>query len=146
MKFYLSLKSQIILAMLSVSLSSVLVVGAIAFVQGRDAIQARTYEQLVSLRNAKADRVESYFSSLTRQAIAMSETAQIVEALKAFNKAFLELKALNYSTAELEDLCESHGLSLSDTFRIIRNWLIPLLSLSILVSKLWSSFFFLKNY
>jgi methyl-accepting chemotaxis protein len=102
MKFYLSLKSQIILAMLSVSLSSVLVVGAIAFAQGRDAIQTRTYEQLVSLRNAKADRVESYFSSLTKQAIAMSETAQIVEALKAFNKAFLELKALNYSTAVSE--------------------------------------------
>ncbi|KAB8316317.1 hypothetical protein SD81_024210 [Tolypothrix campylonemoides VB511288] len=102
MKFYLSLRSQIILVMLSVSLSSVLVVGAIAFAQGRDAIQARTYEQLVSIRNAKADRVESYFSSLTKQAIAMSETSQIVEALKAFNKAFLELKALNYSTAVSE--------------------------------------------
>lgn len=48
-------------------------------------------------------------------------------------------------SAELEDLCESHGLSLSDTFRIIRNWLIPLLSLSILVSKVWHSFFLLSK-
>ncbi len=104
MRVFLSLKSQIILAMLSVSLSSILVVGAIAFVQGRDAITQRTYEQLVSLRNAKADRVESYFSSLTRQAIAMSETAQIVGTLKAFNKAFLELKTLNVSPAVSEKI------------------------------------------
>lgn len=48
-------------------------------------------------------------------------------------------------SAELEDWCEYRGLSLSDTFRILRNWLIPLLSLSILVSKLWSSFFLLSK-
>ena len=48
-------------------------------------------------------------------------------------------------SAELEDLCEARGLSLSDTFRILRNWLIPLLSLSILVSKVWSSFFFYQK-
>ncbi|MEI2577859.1 hypothetical protein [Scytonema sp. PRP1] len=44
-------------------------------------------------------------------------------------------------SAELEDLCEARGLSLSDTFRILCNWLIPLLSVSILVSKVWSLYF-----
>lgn len=91
-------KSQIILVILAMMLSSALLIGGIAFIQGRNAIQERVYSQLVSLRNAKADRIESYFSTLLRQAVSMSESAQMKNALIDFEKAFSELQYINVST------------------------------------------------
>ena len=60
----LSIKSQILILLLLVSLGGILMVTLVAYQSGRQQMEQAVYNQLISIRAAKADRIQSYFRSI----------------------------------------------------------------------------------
>jgi hypothetical protein len=57
-----SIQSKLLLILLLTSIASILITGYIGYSSGKTALTNTIFNQLVSLRTAKAEEVQSYFS------------------------------------------------------------------------------------
>lgn len=79
--------------LLTVSVISVLIAGAIGYVSGTNSLRTAEFQRLTQLRESRAREITAYFQSITNGASIVTHGATAVGASRDFNAAFAELQA-----------------------------------------------------
>ncbi|HEX6385994.1 MAG TPA: adenylate/guanylate cyclase domain-containing protein [Anaerolineae bacterium] len=87
----LSIKSRLILMLLTVSLISILVIGYLGWSNGRRALHHTIFRQLTSVRASKAYQIETYFERIFNQTATLAEDQMVVDAMKQFRDAYRDV-------------------------------------------------------
>lgn len=87
----LSIKSKLTIAILAISLTSILTVGYLALSQSRTMLKQASFEQLEGIRSSRAGQIETYFTTMRSQVKTLTENDMIVGAMVRFNHAFNKL-------------------------------------------------------
>ena len=96
----LSIKSRLLLILLLVSISSVVGIGVLSYRYAQNVIRERIFAQLTSVRVARAYEIETYLTSVIRQAGISSQDATVVQAMVAFDRAFRSLNLARELSAD----------------------------------------------
>ncbi len=105
----LSIRSKLVILLLLASFVSIGVVGYQGFRSARDALNEAIYNELTTLRAAKTQQVQAYFSDIHDQVLAFAENRTIIEALNEFRTA--------YHLAERESISEPQRQQLAEYYR-----------------------------
>ena len=95
----LSIKSKLILMLLTVSSCSILVTAYLGYRSGQSNLTSRVFSQLTSLRSSKAYQIESYFKTVRNHIQTLSEDPTIVTATNEFTSTYRQLETVQV-TAE----------------------------------------------
>jgi class 3 adenylate cyclase len=87
----LSIRSKLMMMMLSVSLVSVATVAFLAFRSGERVLTESVFNHLTSVRASKAYQIESYFENVRAQVATLGEDHMIAQATERFRDAFTAL-------------------------------------------------------
>jgi class 3 adenylate cyclase len=88
----LSIKSKLIVMLLTVSSCSILVTAYIGYRSGQSNLTDRVFNQLTSLRTTKSYQIESYFKTIRNHIQTLSEDPTVVGALQEFTVAYGQLE------------------------------------------------------
>ncbi|WP_019502395.1 adenylate/guanylate cyclase domain-containing protein [Pseudanabaena sp. PCC 6802] len=89
---HLSIKSQLIVMLLSVSGLSILVTTYLGYRSGQANLTDRAFSQLTSVRASKAYQIEAYFKNIRNHTQTLSEDPAMVSALQEFALAYQQLQ------------------------------------------------------
>ncbi|MFY9986734.1 MAG: adenylate/guanylate cyclase domain-containing protein [Chthoniobacterales bacterium] len=89
----LSIRSKIILVLLLTGLACLATGGVISYRIGEAALTQSVEQRLTTLREIKSRRVEAYINNQLRFTTAVANSAETIEATKAFIAAFREMRA-----------------------------------------------------
>jgi hypothetical protein len=89
----LSIKSKLIVMLLTVSGCSILVTAYIGYQSGQSNLTDQVFNQLTSLRTTKSYQIESYFKTIRNHIQTLSDDPTVVSALQDFNKAYSQLES-----------------------------------------------------
>ena len=87
-----SLRSQLMLMLLSVSAVAMIAIAYLGYHSGEVNLTTRIFNQLTSVRASKVYQIQAYFESLRDQTQALSEDLMVVNAMKAFKSSYRELE------------------------------------------------------
>jgi methyl-accepting chemotaxis protein len=76
------------MAIAAVTVSTAIVVGSLAYSISRGALEKASFNQLVSVRELKADQVDSFFRTIRDQVVALSANRMVTDAMTSFHDAF----------------------------------------------------------
>jgi class 3 adenylate cyclase len=88
----LSIKSKLIVMLLTVSSCSILVTAYIGYKSGQSNLTDRVFNQLTSLRTTKSYQIESYFKTIRNHIQTLSEDPTVIGALQEFTVAYGQLE------------------------------------------------------
>ncbi|MBP0018813.1 MAG: HAMP domain-containing protein [Cyanobacteria bacterium SBLK] len=88
--------------LLSVSLTSIGIIGYLSWNRSRAALTATLFEHLTSLRTSKGHHIEAYFEDVSNQLHLFSEDREIISSMVEFNKGFKRLNRQHVSE-EIKD-------------------------------------------
>ena len=89
----LSIRSKVILTLLVTGLACLATGGVIGYRVGEAALTQSVEQRLTTLREIKRRRVEAYINNQLRFTAAVGNSAETIEAAKAFIAAFREMRA-----------------------------------------------------
>ncbi|GLP81643.1 adenylate/guanylate cyclase domain-containing protein [Mycobacterium antarcticum] len=89
----LGFQSKLLVLLLTVSVISVLIAGAIGYVSGTNSLRDTEYQRLTQLRESRAREITAYYQSIANGASIVTHGATAVGASRDFNAAFAELQA-----------------------------------------------------
>ncbi|MFB2555408.1 adenylate/guanylate cyclase domain-containing protein [Herbiconiux liangxiaofengii] len=95
----LSIQSKLLIMLLSVSVGSTLLVGAVGYVSGTDSLRDAAFDELTNVREARSLAVKTLFENVTDTLVLESKGQTAVNAAKQFTAGFDALEA-GTSTAE----------------------------------------------
>jgi methyl-accepting chemotaxis protein len=81
------------MAIAAVTVVTAIVVGWQAYGISRDALEKASFDQLVAVRELKADQVDSFFRTIRNQVIALSADRMVTDAMQSFSDAFADASA-----------------------------------------------------
>lgn len=98
----LSIRSKLVILLLLSSIISIFIVAYQGYKSAQGALNQSIENQLTTLREAKIQQVEAYFSDIHNQVLAFSENRTIIEALNEFRTAYrlTEKEAVNDAAKE----------------------------------------------
>jgi len=88
----LSIKSKLLAMLLGVSAVSIAIVATLSYYSSFKALQKSVFNHLTSVRAVQAERIETYFRDLEREAQGIAESPSIREAMQELLSAYNELK------------------------------------------------------
>lgn len=91
--------------LLSVSLTSIGIIGYLSWNRSRAALTNTLFEHLTSLRTSKGHHIEAYFEDVSNQLHLFSEDREIISSMVEFNKGFKRLNRQHVSE-EIKDAVE----------------------------------------
>lgn len=96
--FYRSLQTRLILAFLAVSIIPLVIAGWLSFVQSQNALTDQVSNQLVSVRDLKAERIEAFFQLVEEDILLVSKFPVTIEAVQTFalTEDFYTVRRLGY--------------------------------------------------
>jgi hypothetical protein len=89
---HLSIKSKLIVMLLSVSGLSILVTTYLGYRSGQANLTDRFFSQLTSVRASKAYQIEAYFKNIRNHTQMLSEDPAVVSALREFTLAYQHIQ------------------------------------------------------
>ena len=103
----IGMKPKMIGLFLAVGLVPLTVIGWQSVRAGKDALVAKSFEQLVSIRDVKKNQIEFYFQTIKNQALTLAKDKMIVDTMKGLGEAFKTVAADNLlDAAALERMRE----------------------------------------
>lgn len=84
----MTIKSKIIASLVIGCLSPILIIGYMGFSAGKGSLYEASFNQLDSVKGAKARQIEAYFGQIRHQIKTFSENRMIVEAMGKFKEGF----------------------------------------------------------
>ncbi|HEV3261254.1 MAG TPA: adenylate/guanylate cyclase domain-containing protein [Gemmataceae bacterium] len=87
----LTIQSKFILAMLVVSIGSVLAISILGLMSGRDALRTAAYHQLIAVRESRADELRTETRFVRNQLLSLAEDPMVVGAMAEFHTAYRKL-------------------------------------------------------
>lgn len=100
----LSIQSKMILLLLGVSLGSIAVIAGIGYRSAKEALTASVENQLQGIRVAKTTTLKEMLGALRDQAILMSDSRMVIDAMLSFDRGYRELSSKTLSPDEQEKL------------------------------------------
>lgn len=100
----LSIKSKLIVMLLTVSSSSILVTAYLGYQSGQSNLTDRVFSQLTSLRASKAYQIESYFKTIRNHVQTLSQDPSVVAAMKEYTNAYRQLEGTQVPTESQQKL------------------------------------------
>ncbi len=89
----LGVQSKLLIALLIVSVASVLTAGAIGYISGTNSLHAAESHRLTQLRESRAREITQYFESVANAASIVTHGQTTINAVREFSSAFAELDA-----------------------------------------------------
>ncbi|GBO54982.1 adenylate cyclase [Pseudanabaena sp. lw0831] len=89
---WLSIKSKLIVMLLTVSSSSILVTAYLGYQSGKSNLTDRVFNQLTSVRASKAYQIESYFKTIRNHIQTLSNDPSVGTAIAEFTNAYRQLE------------------------------------------------------
>lgn len=89
----LSIKTGLVLILLLYSALAIVVMGALSWWTSRATLTDAIVDKLTTVREAKAEQIQSYFADLSNQLLTLRQDGVIVEATVRFNRAFRQLES-----------------------------------------------------
>lgn len=108
-KVGLSIRSIVLIMLLSVSVGSIVVVGLIGYFNGRDSLEDVAFDSLIEVRDSRAREVVSLFDSIRDSVLLTSRSLDATEAVDAFSTGFAELESVELSAAERRSIDEYYS-------------------------------------
>ncbi len=84
----MKLQTRLTAVLLSVAIVPLLVVGMIAALSARSALEQRSYDQLAAIRSVKKEAIESYFGTVRDQTITLAANPTVVAGMRELTAAF----------------------------------------------------------
>lgn len=100
----LGIQSKLLALVLGVSLLSITLTGVVSFVSGRNSMVEAANQQLISLRNARAQAIESHFDNLRAHTLTLGYQKMMVDAIKQLKPEIGKLETAKLPEAQLKDL------------------------------------------
>jgi len=100
----LGIQSKLLALVLGVSLISITLTGLLSYVSARHSMVEAANQQLLSLRNARAEAIRSYFEGVRAQTLTMSYQKMVVDAINSFKPAIEKLESSQLSPEQLNTL------------------------------------------
>ena len=91
---WLSIKSKLIVMLLTVSSSSIIVTAYLGYQSGKSNLTDRVFNQLTSVRASKAYQIESYFKIIRNHIQTLSNDPSVGSAIAEFSKAYQQLETV----------------------------------------------------
>ncbi|PZV15053.1 MAG: adenylate/guanylate cyclase domain-containing protein [Pseudanabaena sp.] len=91
---WLSIKSKLIVMLLTVSSSSILVTAYLGYQSGKSNLTDRVFNQLTSVRASKAYQIESYFKTIRNHIQTLSNDPSVGTAITEFTNAYQKLETV----------------------------------------------------
>ncbi|MCT0224206.1 hypothetical protein [Synechococcus sp. CS-1328] len=88
----LGIQSKLLSLVLGVSLLSITLTGLVSYFSGRASMVEAANQQLVSLRNARAEAIKNYFDGLRAHTLTLGYQKMVVDAINSFKPAFDKLE------------------------------------------------------
>ena len=88
----LTIKSKLVLILISISLLSILIIGFLGWRNNNAILQEQVFSRLVAIRRTKAEQIQAYFNAMRNQVEILGENDMIVEAMISLNRAFRTLR------------------------------------------------------
>ncbi len=88
----LSAKTRLVMMLLAFSFASILIIGYLGVSASREALSEAVFNQLSSMRSARANQIEAYFRNLRNQIQIYAEDETVIAAMVRFNKAYSKLE------------------------------------------------------
>ncbi|MFM7885232.1 MAG: adenylate/guanylate cyclase domain-containing protein, partial [Pseudanabaena sp.] len=89
---WLSIKSKLIVMLLTVSSSSIVVTAYLGYQSGKSNLTDRVFNQLTSVRASKAYQIESYFKTIRNHIQTLSNGISVGTAIIEFTNAYRQLE------------------------------------------------------
>lgn len=102
----LSIKSKLIVMLLTVSSSSILVTAYLGYQSGQSNLTNRVFNQLTSLRTSKAYQIESYFQTIRNHIQTLSQDPSVVAAMQEYTNAYHQLDSTQVSPETQQKLTD----------------------------------------
>ena len=90
---FAGLRGKLFVFFLSVTFLPLMVISWVSYYTARDALLEQTRDQLVAVRELMKHRLESYFDTIRKQSITMSENKMVIDAMLEFTEAFYSIDA-----------------------------------------------------
>jgi class 3 adenylate cyclase len=91
---WLSIKSKLIVMLLTVSSSSIVVTAYLGYQSGKSNLTDRAFNQLTSVRASKAYQIESYFKTIRNHIQTLSNDISVGTAILEFTRAYSQLESV----------------------------------------------------
>ena len=88
----LGFQSKLLIMLLTVSVLSVLIAGAIGYVSGTNSLRNAEYQRLTQLRESRAREITSFYRDISNAATVLTHSAATITAMKDFTGAFAQLQ------------------------------------------------------
>jgi len=85
---FISIKSRYLVMLFSIAILCILVIGYTAWLSAYNALTESNYNQLTSIRAARAQQIENFFKGKEAHLRTLSENLMFIEALKEFSAAY----------------------------------------------------------
>jgi class 3 adenylate cyclase len=96
----LSIRSVLMIMLISVSIASSVVIGAIGYVNGRASLNDAAFARLTEVRDSRAREVTALFDSVKSSLMINSRGQSVTAATTAFSAAFADLETAKLTAAE----------------------------------------------
>ena len=121
-----ALHNRLLLALLSISLIPLIVLGLSMYFFASDAIMQQATDRLTAVRTIKANQIQSYFNSIQDQIQTFSEDRMIVEAMVGMQQAMTTVRQENEVSDEdiarmRGELASFYGGDFARTYRAANN-------------------------
>ena len=100
----LSIQSKMIVLLLAVSLCSIAVIAGIGYRSAKEALTASVENQLQGVRVAKTTTLKEMLGALRDQAILMSDSRMVIDAMLSFNRGYRDLSSKTLSSDQQEQV------------------------------------------
>ena len=100
----LGVQSKVLAMVLLASLLSLLLTGLLSYNIGSSVLTTAVTNQLVAMRNSRAEALKDYFGFLRNHVLTMSEGFLVIDGLKDFRAAFLKLQNTTLSAEQQKKL------------------------------------------
>jgi class 3 adenylate cyclase/Skp family chaperone for outer membrane proteins len=98
------IQSKLLLALLTVSLASLLITGYVGYITARHALSDSIFKGLTAIRSKQAEEIQSYFRDTKNHLLTLSESPDTIQALRSFKAAFPKLNSLSLTSAQQQKL------------------------------------------
>ena len=88
----LSIKSKLVLILLSSSLLSIAVIGFLGWRNNRVTLTDQVFNRMLGIRRTKAEQLEAYFHTMRNQVEVLGQDDMVIEAMIALNRSFRALR------------------------------------------------------
>ena len=95
-----SLQAKLLLLVLAVTLTSIGVISYISISTIQNALEAKAFQQMVSIREVQKSALENQFNNYRKQIQTMAQSSYVIEAMKSFEMSYKSYPSelLNYES------------------------------------------------